>query len=186
MGSVTTEQAERPAPPKRKRGRETTLDMVRSLGVVMILVVALWFFGQPSRGDARPERVVDPSSDIRSFSAAVPRAPTPGPLPQGWRATSSTLAGSSLRIGYLTPGDQYTEYSAMAAAPPEFLSDSTAAAAEVGPVDVAGTSWTQYRDADGRTSLARTTGTVTVVVGGFRGTASPAELTALAGSVAVR
>jgi hypothetical protein len=58
----------RPAPTgKSKRGRETVFDMVRSLAVVFLLVVPLWFFGQASPQDSKRIRAVDPSEALQEF-----------------------------------------------------------------------------------------------------------------------
>jgi hypothetical protein len=184
---VGNDVVDRPAPPvAKKRGFESAGDMLRSLGVVMILVVMMWFLAQPPDSDEQSIRVVDPAPDVAAFTADVPAAPVPTGLPQGWRPTSSTLTGqpTGLRIGYVTPEGEYAEYAASTAAAEDFLPQITGEQAEqLAPVRVAGQSWDRYRDADGSLSLVRTYGPTTVVVGTMRASAEPAEIEALASSL---
>ena len=65
-----------PAPPgaqavvRKKRGRESAGDMLRSLGVVLVLVVLMWFLAQPPDSDEQRVRVVDPTTDVASSPVA--------------------------------------------------------------------------------------------------------------------
>lgn len=158
--------------------------MLRSLGVVMVLVLTMWFLAQPPDSDEQELRTVDPSADIAAFRADVPSAPTPAGLPEQWRSTSSAFAAGSLRIGFVTPDGEYAEYAASSLPAEQFLPDTTGAKAEqVEPLLVEGQSWEQYREADGSVSLVRSYGAMLVVVGTKRATADVAELAALASSV---
>lgn len=170
---------------KKKRGREGAGDMVRSLSLVLVAVAVVWFFAQPPSSDEQVLRTVDPAGDIAAFSADVPAAPVPGALPAGWRPTSSTRSADplQLRVGYVTPTEQYAEYAA--SSEPAAVEDLTGQGERLEPVDVDGVPWEQYRDADGSRSLARAYGPVTVVVGTTRGTASLEELRVLVRSLTV-
>jgi hypothetical protein len=168
-----------------KRGRESATDMVRSLGLVVLIVGVVFFLARPPSSDAKKVRVVDPTADVRAFSAAVPGGAVPQALPPGWRSTVSQYDRDSgeLRIGWVTPLGQYAEYAARPHATAGFLSDITGRAATIGTVDVAGAAWTEYRQ-DKALSLVRSYGTTTVVVGTLRDTASLDELRVLAASLA--
>ncbi len=170
---------------KRKRGRETAGDMVRSLGVVMVLVLIVFWLAQPPDSDKAEIRVVDPAVDIRSFTAVVASAPVPGTLPAQWRPTVARFDAQPdrLRIGYNTPANQYAEYFASTGRAAEFLVEATGQGAASGTVDIAGVTWQQVRDADGSLSIYRTVGSLTVVLGSLRSTASLDELRVLAGSL---
>jgi hypothetical protein len=173
----------------KTRGRETAADMVRSLGLVLLVVVPIWFFAQPPDRDEAELRVVDPAADISAFTADVPAAPVPGTLPAQWRPTSSAYEGqpTGLRIGYVTPGEQYAEYAASTGPREDFVDDITGDRAEqLDPVVVRGQTWEQYRDQDGSLSLVRSYGDATVVVGTLRATASLDELRVLLGSLTTR
>lgn len=174
---------------EKKRGRETAADMVRSLGLVMVLVVVIWFLAQPPDSDEKTIRVVDPAGSIAAFTADVPGVPVPGGLPDTWRPTSSTLVPepTGLRVGYVTPSGAYAEYAASTAPRAEYLSEITGEKAQrLGPVDVGGVTYEQYADPDGSISLVRQAGAVTVVVGTLRASAPLDELRTLAASLAAR
>lgn len=157
--------------------------MVRSIGLVLLIVIPVWFLAQPNEEDSATIRVVDASGDIASLRAATPGAPAPGALPQGWRSTSSTLDPTGLRIGYVTPSNQYAEYVARTAASPETLPDLTGRGTQVGTFVVEGVAWRQYDDGADRTTLVREVAGVTVAVGGVRETATLEELRVLAASI---
>ena len=79
----------------------------------MVLFLVWW-----QRGDARPVPTVDPGPDITYAKRISPTPlPAPGPLPAGWRATSSRVDAPSgegrspvtLTIGYLTPAERYAK-----------------------------------------------------------------------------
>ena len=167
------------APKKRKRGRETALDMVRSLGLVVLVIVPVWLLARAPAGDEKEIRVVDPTQAVSAFSRDVPGVPVPATLPSGWQPTVATYDGSakSLRVGWVTPQEQYAEYAAGAA--PGLLDSLVGDAEELEPLTVDGVVWQQRRDADGSISLSRTYDGVTVVVGTSRATATRAELEVL-------
>jgi hypothetical protein len=187
---VSTQVQEQVSPSKkRRRGRETATDMVRSLGLVILVVVPVWFLAQAPSSDEAVLREVDPTGALEAFAADVPAAPVPGALPSGWRATSSTYSGgsSSVRVGWVTPQEQYAEFSASTAPRTGFLQDTVGEEAErLDPVVVDGVSWEQYRESDGSRSLSRSYGSATVVVGTRRATAELAELEVLLRSLGPR
>ena len=185
METVETEVVE----PKKKRGRETAGDMVRSLGLVMLMVVGIWWLAQPPDSDEKRLRVVDPASSVSSFAAAQPTVPVPGALPDRWRPNVATVGAEpdTLRVGWVTPSEEYAEYAASSAPADEFVAAVTGPKAQrLEPVLVAGAPWDSYRDEDGSLSLVRSYGAVTVVVGTARATASVDELRVLAESLATR
>jgi hypothetical protein len=187
---VTTTASDTAGPPaapptKSKRGRETAADMVRSLGLVMLLVVPLWFLAQPG-GDAEQRiRVVDPAPDIAAWTDAVPGAPVPG-QPEDWKQTVSDYQRSpaGLRLGWNTARGRYAEFAATSGPAEPFLEELVGRAPSDGMVDVDGVPWRQHTEEDGSISLVRQADGVTVVVGTHRATAYLDELYELAGSVA--
>lgn len=168
---------------KRKRGRESVGDMVRSMGLVMILVVVVWYLAQPPDRDAERLRVVDPSSDIASLRSSAPGIPVPAGLPSAWRATSSTLQPGTLRVGWVTPSEQYAEYAASTTSAPGFLDEISGRAVQIGTLQVGGVAWRQLRDAGEHDTLVREVDGRTVVVGGVRETSTLDELQTLAAAV---
>ena len=186
MDDVAARPPARSAPAPRKHGRETAADMLRTLAVIMLLVVPMWFLAQPPDSDEQRIRVVDPSADLAAFQTEVPQAPVPVALPETWRATSSTLQQEpdALRVGYVTPQGEYAEFAASTAEPDEYLTEMTGAkSAALDDVQVDGVAWEQYRDADGSLSLVRSYGPAVVVIGSLRSSADLAELRTLAASL---
>lgn len=189
-GGVTTATDQQPPAPaqpaparKKERGRESAADMVRSLGLVMLLVVPLWFLAQPGRDAEEPVREVDQSRELRAWSSSVPGAPAPARELPGWRPTVSDLPSGGLRLGWNTASGQYAELAATTGAADPFVAELVGEATEDGALDVGGSPWTRYTEPDGSISLVRRFDGVTVVVGTFRGTAPLEELVALAGTV---
>lgn len=170
---------------KKTRGHEGAGDMVRSLVLVLLAVGAVWFFAKPPSSEETGLRLIDPTGDIAAFAAAVPAAPVPGVLPAQWRPTSATRSSGplSLRVGYVTPNEQYAEYAASTGPAAFFMAAITGDGERLDPVDIAGAAWEQYLDEDGSLSLTHAFGPVTVVVGTTRGTASLDELGVLVRSL---
>jgi hypothetical protein len=166
---------------KGKRGRESAGDMVRSLGLVLAVVLVVFFLAQPPHSDAKKLRVVDPSSDAQAFASAAPGGATPRTMPAGWRSTVSTFDPDTgiLRIGWVTPKGAYAEYAAAAHGTAGFVADLTARAPRVATLDIGGRTWQEYRQDEGF-SLVRDYGPTTVVLGTLRDTASLDELRVLA------
>lgn len=180
-GPVTAEVVSK----KKKRGRESAGDMVRSLGLVLVGVAVVWFFAQPPDSDEQAVRIVDPSRDFEAFTLDAGAAPVPQALPAQWRPTSSTRTGAppALRVGYVTPAGQYAEYAASTEPAAIFVPLLTGETERLEAVEVGELTWEQYRDADGSLSLVREYGPVTVALGSTRGTASLEELRVLAAAL---
>ena len=182
-GPVTTAaSAPVPTPAKKQRGRESAGDMLRSLGLVMIIVVALWFFAQPPKSDAQKVRPVDPTQQVLDFTRTASGAPVPH-TPPGFTSNVAVVDPDGLRIGYVTAAKQYAEIAETTGPSTAFVARQSAKGAVVGTVDVAGAPWQQLRSADGLVSLSKVFGRVTVVVGGLRASASLPELQILAATV---
>ena len=182
-GVTTTTGVQAPTAPRKRRGREGVTDMVRSLGIVMMLVVSLWFFGQASPSDRHPLRVVDARSQYTDFTRAHPGVPVPATPPAGWITNVATYDATTqlLRVGYVISRTAYTEFAAGAG--PSFIADQTGRGATVGPLTIAGVVWQHVRSADERDALVREVRGVSLVVGGVREKASLAELSQLAAAV---
>ena len=176
------------APPqaKKKRGRESAVDMVRSLGLCLLVVVPIWYLAQPPDSAEQRVRTVDQAPEVSAWQASVDPAPAPGALPQDWQPTvaQGVRQPVGLRLGWNTPSGGYAEFSATTGPAGPFTEQETGAREATGTVDVDGTAWQRYEEPDdGSVSLVRTTGQVTVAVGTRRSSASDEELRTLAESV---
>ncbi|MEO6205275.1 MAG: DUF4245 domain-containing protein [Mycobacteriales bacterium] len=173
-----TAPTQTPAPKASRRGRETALDMVRTLGVVFLLVIPLWFFGQASPGDSKAIRAIDPTEALRAFATdtGAPVASTPA----GWTPNVATYDGAVVRVGFVE-GDSYAEFTGGTG--PTFLEMYAGKGSADGTVDVGGASWQRYTSTDGHGSLLRQVGGQTLLIGGIRETATEAQLVEIAATV---
>lgn len=166
--------------------RKTALDMVRSLAVIGVVVVAIYWFVP------RPATQVIPEADL---PAAVAQAEQVGDVPavvpsvpQEWRATSARREPpreglpASWHIGYLTGSGEYAGVKMTQDATDLWLISVTTEGNDTAtPVDVDGVEWATYVSAQNRVSLVHggIGGPATVV----SGTASRDELLQLAQAV---
>ena len=186
---MSTQVAEPQQSLRKNRGRESAADMVRSLGLVVLVILPVWFFAKAPASDEAEIRVVDPTASIAAFAADVPEAPVPSGLPASWQATSAAYSGveRTLRVGWVTPSEQYAEYAATTGDREEFLAAVVGEQADpVGDLAVEGADWQVFEEPDGSTSYVGTYGEATVVVGTKRATAGEQELAVLLGSLSTR
>ncbi|NYJ06369.1 DUF4245 domain-containing protein [Petropleomorpha daqingensis] len=185
---------EQPAPPvSDRRSKQTFANMLRSLvPLVLIILGVVWWTSFRQSPDVQPVKPIETATTVQLAAnrAGYPLL-VPTDLPRGYRPTSiRTDAGNAgegdpvtLEIGYVTPSDQFAEFvvSDDPRADPvtSLLNDATAA----GSVQIGADTWTRatrLHERDEETVLSRTVDGVTVVVSG---SASEAELEAVAGSV---
>jgi hypothetical protein len=101
------------ARPKRVSG--TVLDMVRSLGLLLVIVAATLIFVPGLLHPSKSQRVqpVAYSGFVRGFQQVTGiDAVVPSGLAEGWRANSARLkpakgSTTTLYIGWVTPSDNY-------------------------------------------------------------------------------
>jgi Protein of unknown function (DUF4245) len=181
---VTTTEVARP-----KRGRETAGDMVRSLGLVGVVIAATLIFVpglfHPSKSQLFP--ALDYSDYTAGFHQVTDKtALAPRSLPGGWKANAATLTGPAaaehLHIGFAAPGTKY-------AALEESVENATAFAPAVlgarggavtGRVTIAGATWQTRMSSRGELALSRTIRGIAVVI---TGSATNAQLQVLAASL---
>lgn len=159
--------------------------MVRSLGLVVAIVIALVWFARPPSSAERRIRPVNPAENLAAFAQRAHGVPVPAPaaLPAGWQATvSDYYVGRPLRVGWVTPAGHYTEYAATAGHPGTFVADLTGHATAVGPVQLGGVRWEQYRSGSALSLVRQLPGGI-VVLGTLRDTAGLGELGVLAAAL---
>ena len=158
--------------------------MVRSLALVLVPVVVIWFFAQPGPDAERTIRPVDQSGDVAAWQSTASPGPVPRP-PEAWTATVSQLLPqpTGLRLGWNTEDGRYAEFAATTGPAGPFVEDLVGTAPEEDRLEIAGASWRRFVDADGSVSLVRAFGSTTVVVGTERATAPEDELVELAATV---
>jgi hypothetical protein len=160
-------------------------DMVRSMLVVLAVVAGLVLLVP------RPERVSQPSVDVASAAAGAAAEAgfalsVPQGLPAGWQATSARLQRgtdgvATWHVGYVTPSGQFAGFEQAGDPTPAWEDTQVTDGRPAGTVRVAGQDWiVRSRTDRGITSwVLRGPDRTTIVTG----TAGPADLSRLAGSL---
>jgi len=164
-------------------------NMLRSLGPLVLLCLAIVAFTKWRQGPEERVQTVDPASTVQ-LAAARAGYPVQAPagLAAGSRTTSArTDAGSArpggpvtLEIGYLTPLQQYAGFVESDDPGAQPVRAVLSGATPHGSVDIAGNAWTRSATTRGETVLSRTVGSVTLLV---TGSATEKELETVAGAV---
>lgn len=166
--------------------RKTALDMVRSLALIGVVVLAIFFLVP------RPETKMIPSADVSAMAAAAETAgdvPVVVPsVPTGWQATSARREAphdglpATWHIGYLTSSGEYAGLEMTNKASDDWFEDVTTDGTDIQtPLDVNGVEWATRVSAENRVSYVwGEEGSPATVV---TGTASRDELLQLAEAV---
>ncbi|MGH8867596.1 MAG: DUF4245 domain-containing protein [Actinomycetes bacterium] len=171
MSQTPTESA--PAP-GRRRGSQTVTDMVRSLGVVLLVVAVILIITPREHSDPTPE--IDYATELASARRGAPYALlAPQALPATWDATSvryRTAADGDVtwHLGFETPSDQYAGLEQSDGDSEAFVATQSLGGRPDGRVELEGRTWERYVSTEQeRRSLVRVTDGVTVVVAGSAG-----------------
>jgi hypothetical protein len=171
--------------------RKSFADMVRSLGLMAVIVAALLFIGARyliMPGSAERPPAADYTSVLQDFPR-VTGAPVlaPGSLPTTWRANAARLTGPAagamqLHIGWAVPGSRYAGLDEATGSPAALISSVLGGRGQQvsGTATIDGVVWQQRTSSLGERAYSRQVGTVTVVV---TGNATDPELRLLAGGL---
>lgn len=174
--------------------KKSFADMVRSLGLMAVIVSAILFIGaryliMPGTAE-RP-----PPADYSGVVQAFPRESgtpvlAPGSLPSSWRANAARLFAptsgvTQLHIGWAVPGSRYAGLDEATGDPSALLNGVLGRPGLVvhGTTTIAGALWQQRVSSLGERAYTRRLGTLTVVV---TGNATDEQLRLLAGSLQQR
>jgi hypothetical protein len=167
------------------RLRQTVVDMLRSMAVVLAVVFVIVLLAW--RPEPEAVKVVDPSPTVAlaareaQFPVVAPVALADGwrPTSARWEATEESGAERILHIGYVTPGDEYAQLSVAPVTTEPFLDEQTADGVPTGTQAIGDATW-ERRESDQRRSLVLVDGSAATVVSG---SADWDELIALAGAL---
>ncbi|MEJ7726662.1 MAG: DUF4245 domain-containing protein [Actinomycetes bacterium] len=190
---MPTEASDEPAAaPAGRRGGGSPLDMVRSLGIVLLLIGAIALITlRPPGGDGI--RVVEYGTELASARVAAPYPVLAPSGLDGYRATSvrfaATADGTVWHLGYVTPLGEYVGLDQTDGAAGGFVDDLTEGAEALGgsngSVDLGGRAWDRY-DGGGDQDGERVRGLVSQGDGAtalVSGTAEWPELEAMAAAL---
>ena len=191
---MTTSVPEQDAPEaKRRRGLETVRDMVLSMGLVGVVVLAVFWtvaWQRPEvQGPVRPS--VDVSQVFSDVEVSNPfPVLEPTGLPEDWTPTSawfepagvaSAINGGVLHVGYVTPDGSYAEVRQTDGDQRSAVAEWADDAEPIDTVTVAGTIWDVVESPEtGKQGLVTTVSGTTIVV---TGKAELTELQELANSL---
>lgn len=171
----------------RKRGRETVADMVRSLGLVVVVVAVIAAVVALTLPDAEPVPDLDYAEVVETASRQAGFEPAaPGSLPDGWRVTSSRVrsadrGGEVWSLGLVTAGGDFVGLEQIDAPPADVEREQLGEYERDGFVTVAGAEWERWVEVDRSPdrALRRDLGGTTVVVVSSGGYGPAEELAAL-------
>ncbi|MGW7103804.1 DUF4245 domain-containing protein [Streptomyces sp. NPDC054883] len=151
------------------KGKQTVLDMVRSLAVIGVVVAGIYMF-VPHDENADPTRVVDYRVETATARRAAPYpVAAPVGLPAEWRATSVSYErknADAWHLGFLDPDKQYVAVEQSSDVSAKNIAKVTQQAKPTGQSQQVGDqSWERW-DGDQYDALVRREqGHVTVVTG---------------------
>lgn len=166
-------------------------DMVRSLGLLLVVIAALLFIG-PARSLILPSskdkmQAVDYSGYVSGFNdiSSTP-ALVPSGLPTSWRANAGrldhTATTAHLHIGWAVPGTAFAGLDESTGSPAALLREVTGRSSlqSRGTTTIAGEPWTVRQSSRGETTYTRDANGLFVIV---TGNATDAQLRLLAAAL---
>jgi hypothetical protein len=172
-------------PPAARRPSKTPRDMIISLGVVLLVIGALWAVAPRRHYDAVHQ--IDYTQALRDARGAAPyRVLAPEGLSPRWRATSVRYDGdvngaAQWHLGFVSPENEYVGLEQSNGPARDFIFNLSNRGLADGSTVVAGESWDRYlRETRDVRSLARTENGVTTLV---TGTASYEEMAEFAAAL---
>ena len=167
----------------KRRGFETTGDMVRSLLVVLVLVFVVVALNVQRHPDSEVRRfdysgVFSQARDQASYDVLAPIG-----LPDAWVPTSArtTRAGAAVtwHVGFVTPADDYAALEQSDGNPAAFVRQFVDGGDRAGSVVIGTVTWRRVEGGDPEPrALVLERDTVTTVVAGNAGWAELRELAA--------
>ncbi len=150
------------------RGNPSMGDVVRSVAVLAVIVLALWGFGQLFTNT--PDRTVKPIDYVQTVSSARPAAEfellAPSTLPKGWVATSARFTPTSWHLGVVTEDDKYVGLEQAKIAEKQLVAKYAKDSKAAGTVRIDGEVWDLRKGPDGEVIFVRRADGVTTLVTG--------------------
>jgi hypothetical protein len=143
-------------------------DIVRSMVVIALIVLAVWgigkFFTVDGGDPVKPidyVQVVDQARPAATFDLVAPSS-----IPEGWRATSARFEPNSWHLGVLTDDDEYIGLEQVKVSVDRAVDRYADGSKLKGETTVAGDAWTVRTGPDGRLTYVRRAGGLTTLVNG--------------------
>jgi hypothetical protein len=152
--------------PRSSRGNPAIGDILRSVAVLGLIILALYGFGRLFTSTPETSvKAVDYVSVVEQArpAAAFPLA-APSSLPEGWRATSARFQTNGWHLGVLTDADDYVGLEQLTGSADRAVDRFAEDSKDAGTADVAGQTWTVRTGPDGRVTYVRTEDGLTTLV----------------------
>ncbi|WP_375002537.1 DUF4245 domain-containing protein [Aeromicrobium sp. CTD01-1L150] len=164
------------------RGNPSLGDIVRSVLVLGVLVLGIWFAAQiftttperPVQGKDLEQTVDASRATVTEFDLLAPTS-----LPQDWMVSSARPAPASWDLNVLTADDEYIGLQQALMSEQELIDGRDGSFAQTGTAEVAGREWTLW-EAGRETALTRSDDDVATLV---LGTAPRGEIEAYVASL---
>jgi len=174
---------------KPKSAKDTMFDMVRSLGLIAVILAVTLLFVPGLLHPSKSQRVqpVDYSDVVIGFKQVTGQlAYAPTNLPTTWKATSRSLTHKGsyahMHVGFVAPDNNYAGLDEATGDPTTFVQSILGhrGLTQTATTTINGSTWSERTSQRGETSLVRTTKGLTVVI---TGSTNPANQQALAASL---
>jgi hypothetical protein len=161
--------------PRSSRGNPSIGDIIRTMAVFAVMILALWGFGKLFT--STPESSVKAIDYAAVVEQARPAATfpllAPANLPEGWKATSARFQANGWHLGVLTDDDDYIGVEQLKSSVDRTVDRFAEGSKSDGTAEVAGQTWTvrtgpkgrltYVRDADGLATLVNGTAPRSVI-----------------------
>lgn len=127
------------------RGNPSMGDVLRSVAVLGLIVLAVWGFGRffTDTPDEDPVKAIDFAGTVKSArpAAEFPLLAPKG-LPEGWKATSARFTPTSWHLGVLTDDEDYVGLEQSKLSAVQMVEKFAKGGKEVGTATIGGKTWT--------------------------------------------
>jgi hypothetical protein len=143
-------------------------DILRSVGVLGVLILALWGFGQLFTNT--PDKAVKPIDYASTVRSARPAAEfellAPPALPAGWVATSARFTPTSWHLGVITDDEEYIGLEQAKLDEKRVIDDFAKDSKAAGTVTINGKEWDRRSGPGGDVTYVRSEAGLTTLVTG--------------------
>jgi hypothetical protein len=154
--------------PRSTRGNPSMGDIIRSMAVIGLIILALYGFGKFFTQN--PESPAEPIDYATIVSQARPAADfellAPSSLPKGWKATSARFEPNSWHLGVLTDDEEYIGLEQVKVSIDRAVDKFSDGSKASGTAEVAGETWNVRKGPQDRITYVRREGGLTTLVVG--------------------
>jgi hypothetical protein len=150
------------------RGNPSMGDIIRSMAVIGLIILALYGFGKFFTQDpGSPAKAIDYATIVDQARPAADFALlAPTSLPEGWKATSARYEPNSWHLGVLTDDEDYLGLEQVKVSIDRAVDRFAEGSKSDGTADIDGETWTVRKGPQDRITYVRREGGLTTLVVG--------------------